>query len=391
MKGSTDVLVVGSGPAGWAAAAAFGSRGLDTVLVAPDPEGRWSNTYGAWLHDLADPELVGAMRRVWPRVRVRHERTELVDDRYGLVDGAAWASILRERCARAGVRVVTARVDSVVHGPAGSAVAVGAARLQTRVVVDASGAGSALVARRGAASLYQVAWGEVVEAEIGPDMRWMEFGDEGSFLYAMPLGGGRAFVEETVLVTRGIGLDVLRERLHRRLAAEGLRIGRTLSIERCRIPMDLPVPPPQRVIAFGAAAGMIHPATGFLLPRIIRSAPLLAAAVADHLDDGPDIAARAGWTSLWPAERLRQRELHRWGAEVLSQLDARELRAFFAAFFALPPEDRRAWLADSLPPAGIARGMLAVFARLPTRLKWRVATGSRAILSSLVPRLLEVR
>ena len=45
-----------------------------------------------------------------------------------------------------------------------------------------------------------------------------------SFLYAMPLGGARVFLEETCLVAKpALPFAVLKRRLHRRLAAMGLK------------------------------------------------------------------------------------------------------------------------------------------------------------------------
>ncbi len=330
------------------------------------------------------------MQFTWPHVRVHHLCTHTVREAYGLVDNGGWADILRRRAERNGVRFIEGMAQGVTHGSDGSRVDIGGQTIVARSVVDASGGAGALLERRGEPSLFQVAYGETIEANLGPAMRWMEFGDEGTFLYAMPLGRDRVFVEETALVTTGMTYEDLRDRLHRRLAKLGIRTGRTLSIERVRIPMDVPIPPVQRVVAFGAASGMVHPATGYLLPRVVADAPILASTLAAHLNDGPEVASRAAWNALWPVGRLRQRELHRWGSEVVSRLDPSQLRTFFASFFALPPDVRRRWLADTLPPAHLAGAMATVFSRLPLGLKWRVATSSRAVFASLFPRLLEV-
>jgi lycopene beta-cyclase len=388
MTPTSDVLVIGSGPAGLIAAAACVAEGLDVVVAAPDLDRPWPSTYGLWLDQAPDAELAGAMRAAWPRVRVRHERVAFVERGYGLVDGGAWQRILRARCRSA--RFLVAPVEAVAPGPDASAARVGGAALRARVVVDASGPASAFLVREGGPTLYQLAWGAVVDADLGEDMRWMELGDEGTFLYAMPLGDGRAFVEETALVTPGLPLEVLRRRLAARLRAEGVRVRAVHAIERVRIPLDAPVPPIQRVVGFGAAAAMVHPATGYLLPRVLADGPVLARALAAHLDEGPVAAAAAAWRALWPVHRLRQRALHRWGAEVVSRLDPSELRTFFGSFFALPAAARDAWLADALPPGALARAMAEVFARLPVALKVRVATRSAAVFDSIAPRLQEV-
>ncbi len=86
-----------------------------------------------------------------------------------------------------------------------------------------------------------------------------------TFLYAMDLGGGRFFVEETSLARRpALGFDVLAARLRRRLAAAGAVLDETIAVERCLFPMGQPLPSRrQRVVGYGAAAGMVHPATGY--------------------------------------------------------------------------------------------------------------------------------
>ena len=58
-----------------------------------------------------------------------------------------------------------------------------------------------------------------------------------SFLYAMPLGGARVFLEETCLVAKpALPFAVLKRRLHRRLAAMGLkaRASEGVLLRRCR-------------------------------------------------------------------------------------------------------------------------------------------------------------
>ena len=42
----------------------------------------------------------------------------------------------------------------------------------------------------------------------------------------------------------------------------------------------------QRHLAFGAAAGMVHPATGYLISRMLSTAPKFADAIAIGLESG---------------------------------------------------------------------------------------------------------
>ena len=75
------------------------------------------------------------------------------------------------------------------------------------------------------------------------------------------------------------------------------------------IPVGGPLPlPDQPVAAFGAAAGLVHPATGYSITRSLREAPAMAAAVRQALAEQPSSAAAARWVweALWTQERRRQ-------------------------------------------------------------------------------------
>ncbi len=75
------------------------------------------------------------------------------------------------------------------------------------------------------------------------------------------------------------------------------------------IPVGGPLPlGSQRVTAFGAAANLVHPATGYSIARSLREAPRLAREMAGVLRrrlPAPQ-TARLVWTALWPAEKRRQ-------------------------------------------------------------------------------------
>lgn len=64
----------------------------------------------------------------------------------------------------------------------------------------------------------------------------------------------------------------------------------------------------QEHVGFGAAANLVHPATGYSIARTLSAAPKMADAIADSLthqrDHGgssADVAAEV-WTSLWSPE-----------------------------------------------------------------------------------------
>ncbi len=75
------------------------------------------------------------------------------------------------------------------------------------------------------------------------------------------------------------------------------------------IPVGGPLPlGDQPVTAFGAAANLVHPATGYSIARSLREAPALAAEMAVILckDLPVQETARQVWNALWPAEKRRQ-------------------------------------------------------------------------------------
>ena len=108
----------------------------------------------------------------------------------------------------------------------------------------------------------------------------------------------------------------LRKRAHRRLKHLGVEVrrGSLLEEERCNISMGGPLPDPtQRIVAFGAAASMVHPSTGYQLCRMLAAAPALAAALGSRLRGGrgyssPAAIASAAYDAMWPEQRRLQRD-----------------------------------------------------------------------------------
>ena len=75
------------------------------------------------------------------------------------------------------------------------------------------------------------------------------------------------------------------------------------------IPVGGPLPVAhQTVTAFGAAANLVHPATGYSIARSLREAPGMADAVAAILQRQQPVGQTAHdvWRALWPAEKQRQ-------------------------------------------------------------------------------------
>ncbi len=81
------------------------------------------------------------------------------------------------------------------------------------------------------------------------------------------------------------------------------------------IPVGGPLPVAQQPItAFGAAANLVHPATGYSIARSLREAPAFAEEVANLLRKQQAVGdtAESVWDALWPQEKRRQVRVFAW-------------------------------------------------------------------------------
>ncbi|MGM0578052.1 MAG: lycopene cyclase family protein [Myxococcota bacterium] len=397
-KDQPRVVVIGSGPAGMLAASACAEADLPVAVVAPAPDAPWPNRYGVWADELEAVGLGEALDPVWPRTEVRldGERRHLLDRAYGRVDGERLRDLLVARCRAGDTHFVPEAVRGVIHDSGGSRVETASGdALRASVVIDATGHDARFVRRPGpGATAFQTAWGVRAEIEGGDldpaTMTLMDFSDPGrgapappdgapTFLYAMPEGDGVAFLEETTLIGRPpASMETLRARLQARLARRGITLRRVLDTERCRIPMDAPLPDPdQRTVGFGGAASMVHPATGYMITRAATAAPALARTLARELGRGarPRDVSRAAWRTLWPPGARRRHAFYRLGAEVVLGLDAAGTRDFFDAFFSLSEGDQAGYLGPEPDTAALARAMLRMHAGMSPTMKLRLWRG----------------
>ncbi len=104
----------------------------------------------------------------------------------------------------------------------------------------------------------------------------------------------------------------------------------------------------------------------------LRTAPAVAAAIAEGLPAGPDAACRAGRHAVWSPAARTVHGLRRAGLAVLLGLPPAALPRFFELFFALPEPLQRAYLCGREDVAGTARAMLGVFRAAPWRLRARL-------------------
>jgi lycopene beta-cyclase len=372
---STDIAVLGAGPAAWALAGRLCARGFAVSVVAPNADAPWPQRFGVWADEATVP-----VERAFDSVRVDLGAGPFaVDRRYVIVDRAA----LREQlvAAAAGAEVVRSAAVSVRHGSEGSTVQTTDGReLHARVVVDCTGSGTPFVARSGPATTFQTALGWVARTDAPIPATWMDFSHSfgadapATFLYAFPRGPGEVFVEETSLVRRGGATWAeLESRLRERLAARGVVVTGVLEVERCTIATDLPLPDlDQPLLAFGAAASMVHPATGFQLARSLRLADPVADALRSAWSRGPRAAVRDAWRAVWPADAVRRHHLYTFGGRAVAGLGEDETRAFLSRFFSLGPTVWADWLGDRMTTPELAWAMTRFFVGLRPGLAWRV-------------------
>jgi lycopene beta-cyclase/lycopene epsilon-cyclase len=406
-----DVLVIGAGPAALAIAADLAERGLAiTALAAGDPQAPWVNTYGIWCEEVDSLDLGSLLSHRWSDTvsyfgpggsapggsaqggnspdgdgLLQHGRA------YGLFDKAALQAHGLDRCAAAAVRWQRGQAASWQQQDGDFVVTTSAGQQhRARLVLDASGHQSVFVRRRQEGPVAgQAAYGIVGRFSAPPiepgqfvfmDYRSDHLSEDErrqppTFLYAMDLGDGRFFVEETSLaLAPAVPFPLLRQRLLARLAHRGVRVEAIEHEEFCLFPMNPPLPDlNQPVVGFGGAAGMVHPASGFMVGSVLRRSPGLAAAIASAFE-GPNPAsaavADAAWAALWPAELRWNHAFYRFGLEKLMRFDEARLRHHFATFFSLPPQQWYGFLTNTLTPAQVLQAMAQLFALAPWDVRW---------------------
>ena len=364
-----DVAIIGDGPAGSALARAInGVAGrvdgvpLDVVLIGPDAP--WTATYSAWA-DQIERNPITADVDVWKyrfdAIDVRSRSVRVVDRAYGVIDNRALRTALRD-----GVRHERQLIESLDQ-------------VRASLVVDATGWPSRITVPSEPVDVdWQVAYGVVLAtAPDGPLGRpmLMDFSDpyaasaggDGlgvtTFGYSLPVDDGW-LVEETVLAGPDIAPANLKPRLAARLGVTTEELDAlTIVVEEVRIPMGVPMSTASRPLAFGAAAGLIHPATGYSIAGSLSAAQRVAREIGAAFDPNGGIDTQQIHDAIWPMSARRTRRLHEYGLDVLTRLDDEGTRDFFETFFGLDVSDQAAYLDIDTPPRALAAVMTRMFAR----------------------------
>ena len=368
-----DVIVAGDGPA--AAAVVYECRRRDLDVLAVGPTAVWSGTYGMWCDEVTD--LPGDCFATLTHTTVVRARTErrLVRP-YGVIDNAALRAHLGLDAVRRHGRVVR-RLDC---GDVAVAQLDDGEVLTGRWLVDATG--------RCDAAAWQTAFGAIVSAadversgfttDGATVMAWLPGVQPACFVYAVPVPLGWLVQVTSLAAAPAVDPSRLRRTLidvvgeAPVVAAEAL--GRT---ETVRIPMGgRPLPSPGgRIVPFGAAGGLAHPATGYSLAASITAAGRLASSFTSGTDPVE---------ALWSCSARRTRALHDAGLGVLLSLDGDGLLDFFEAFYSIPDDLWSDYLRVDAPDARVARAMRAVFGAAPWSVRRRLLGVDRRVLARLL-------
>ncbi|KAL9149728.1 hypothetical protein ABFS82_12G124700 [Erythranthe guttata] len=386
-----DLVVIGCGPAGLALAAESAKLGLSVGLIGPDLP--FTNNYGVWEDEFRDLGLERCIEHVW------RDTIVYLDDNAPISVGRAYGRVSRhllheellKRCVESGVSYLSTKVERITEASSGHRLVEceGNIVIPCRLATVASGAASGKLLEYevgGPRVSVQTAYGIEVEVENNPYdpslMVFMDYrdfmGDKvecleaqyPTFLYAMPMSPTKVFFEETCLASKdAMPFELLKNKLMSRLETMGVRIVRTYEEEWSYIPVGGSLPnTEQKNLAFGAAASMVHPATGYSVVRSLSEAPKYASTIANILKQGHarNMLASSGisenismqaWNALWPLERKRQRAFFLFGLALIVQLDTEGIRTFFHSFFRLPK-----WMSQGFLGSTLSSGDLLLFA-----------------------------
>tara|TARA_Y100001968_G_C19452242_1_gene769495 strand:- start:190 stop:1467 length:1278 start_codon:yes stop_codon:yes gene_type:complete len=399
-----DALIIGTGPGALTIAAALSKENLRVeVLSAKEPKEPWPYTYGVWSEELEKIGLESLLEHQWINTvsffgpggkeissienhPTKHERS------YGLFDKLKLQQYLINQCEKGFVKWHNGIANNIEIDSSISTVStVDGEKFSARLVIDASGYEPIFlkVPNQGPIAV-QTCYGVVGEFSSPPveegqfvlmDYRCDHLSEEErkeppTFLYAMDFGKGKFFLEETSLgLSPPLDLEVLKTRLHRRLKHRGIEITRLEHEELgLFLPMNIPIPDlTQPILGFGGSAGMVHPASGYLVGTLLRRAPEVARTIADAMLDknaSPAEIASKGWEVLWSPEFRRKKALYTFGLEKLMRFDDPQLRDFFTEFFSLPNKEWYGFLTNTLTVNQLVSAMWKMYKKAPWSVKW---------------------
>tara|TARA_Y100001978_G_scaffold202817_1_gene225273 strand:- start:137 stop:1357 length:1221 start_codon:yes stop_codon:yes gene_type:complete len=392
-----DILILGSGPAALSLASELSSTCLKIKCISTkSPYDKWSNTYGIWASELEELGFESLLSHRWSNTvsffgngfdELGNLPTKHKFD-YGLIDREKFQNALLEKCK--GIKWINDKAIEISPiNKISEVICESGLKLRSRLVIDASGHRSKFIKRPSEKEVAQQAAYGIVGKFSSPPVNKNQFVlmdyrsnhlskkellEAPSFLYAMDLGDDIFFVEETSLASfPPLSLGCLKKRLINRLEKRGINIQKILHEENCMFPMNLPLPlKKQPILAFGGAASMVHPASGYMVGSLLRRAPLLAEKLKIYLTD-PNLSsielAKKGWKILWPYELTQRHKLYQYGLKRLMSFDEKMLRSFFLNFFQLSTNEWSGFLTNTLPLPKLVFVMSKMFVKSPLNIK----------------------
>ena len=399
-----DALVLGSGPGALSIAAALANENLNVeILSEQSPEEPWPFTYGIWGEEVDELGLSNLLEHRWmntvsyfgegdkdPKSK-KNQPTKHNRD-YGLFDKHKLQAYWLSKCNKANIKwhkgsalkLETNQSKSIVQTTTGIS-------LTARLIIDATGYKPVFIkAPYQGPVAVQTCYGIVGEFNLPPvesgQFVLMDYRNDHlepeermeapTFLYAMDMGNGKFFLEETSLgLYPPVSLKELKRRLEKRLENKGIKLTNLQHEEHgLFLPMNMPIPDlKQPVLGFGGSAGMVHPASGYMVGSLLRRAPEVAKAIALAMSDrnaSPLLLAQRGWEVLWPSELKKKQALYKFGLEKLMRFEEKLLRGFFIEFFSLPNDQWYGFLTNTLTLKELILAMLQMFKKSPLSVKW---------------------
>ncbi len=399
-----DVLVIGAGPGGLAIAAALGKEKLNLgVLSANDPLEPWPYTYGIWGQEVDELGFEELLEHRWSKTvsflgegsrnSISPENNFTSHNRdYGLFNKFKLQKHWINQCNEANVtwhrgKAINLEVNelfSIVKTSRGAV-------FKAKLIIDATGYEPIFLnIPKDREIAVQTCYGIVGEFSQPPveenqfvlmdyrsnHLSEIERQEPPTFLYAMDMGDGKFFLEETSLgLAPPVKIETLKARLHSRLKERNIEI---LKIDHEEnglfLPMNIPIPDlTQPILGFGGSAGMVHPASGYLVGGLLRRAPSLAKEIAIAIKENnytPKEIAQKGWENLWPKELRRKQALYQFGLEKLMRFEEEQLRQFFTGFFSLSNDQWYRFLTNTLSLNELVSAMWTMFKKAPLSVKW---------------------